>query len=186
MYLDSVVISSSRRKVLGTSRNEMVSSAGLASSETSLNTLMMRITNFVLKSVVTSRSRDFLDVIQQAFELEGKQTEVSATSAKRNQITDNLLKRSGDLVNVVTKALNANSPNEPVHVRLRNEADEADKLYRVSVRKLDRQRLGLEERIEEILKKLQRWELERLAAVKTGVWLIFLQLQISMLNPFAL
>lgn len=87
---------------------------------------------------------------------------------KRNQIADNLLKRSGDLVNVVTKALNPSS-QEPVHIRLRNEADEADKLYRVSVRKLDRQRLGLEERIEEMLKTLQRWELERLAAVKTGV-----------------
>lgn len=94
---------------------------------------------------------------------------MSTTSARKNQITDNLLKRSGDLVNVVTKVLNANSQNEPVHVRLRNEADEADKLYRVSVRKLDRQRLGLEERIEERLKTLQRWELERLAAVKTGM-----------------
>lgn len=78
------------------------------------------------------------------------------------------MKRSGDLVNVVTKALNSNAQNEPVHVKFRNEADEADKLYRVSVRKLDRQRLGLEERIEEMLKTLQRWELERLAAVKTG------------------
>lgn len=79
------------------------------------------------------------------------------------------MKRSGDLVNVVTKALNANPQNEPVHIRLRNEADEADKLYRVSVRKLDRQRLALEERIEDMLKKLQKWELERLAAVKTGL-----------------
>lgn len=38
------------------------------------------------------------------------------------------------------------------------------------MRKLDRQRLGLEERIEEMLKTLQKWELERLAAVKTGLW----------------
>ncbi|KAI9464211.1 hypothetical protein HD554DRAFT_2206321 [Boletus coccyginus] len=102
-----------------------------------------------------------------AFEIEGKSTEVSVTPVKRIHIADNLLKRSGDLVNVVTKALNANSQNEPVHVRLRHEADEADKLYRVTVRKLDRQRLGLEERIEEMLKTLQKWELERLAAVKT-------------------
>lgn len=79
------------------------------------------------------------------------------------------MKRSGNLVNVVTKALNANSQSEPIYVRLRMEADEADKLYRVSVRKLDRQRLGLEERIEETLKTLQKWEMERLAAVKTGV-----------------
>ena len=39
--------------------------------------------------------------------------------------------------------------------------------YRIAVRKLDRQRLGLEERIEDVLKKLQRWEAERLQAVKT-------------------
>ncbi|KAF9245227.1 hypothetical protein BU15DRAFT_41061 [Melanogaster broomeanus] len=104
-----------------------------------------------------------------AFDLEGKLTEAPATPAKRNQITDNLLKRSGNLVNVVAKALNTNSQNDPVHIRLRHEADEADKLYRVSVRKLDRQRLGLEERIEEMLKILQRWEMERLGAVKTAV-----------------
>jgi hypothetical protein len=35
------------------------------------------------------------------------------------------------------------------------------------VRKLDRQRLGLEEYIEDALKNLQRWEAERLQAVKT-------------------
>ncbi|KAG9312988.1 hypothetical protein JVU11DRAFT_6426 [Chiua virens] len=113
-----------------------------------------------------------------AFDLEDKGTEVSATSAKGSQITGNLLRRSGDLVNVVTKALNANSQNEPVHIRLRNEADDADKLYRVSVRKLDRQRLGLEERVEELLKTLQRWELERLAAVKT----VLLQYQGTLAN----
>ncbi|KAF9218988.1 hypothetical protein BS17DRAFT_790309 [Gyrodon lividus] len=115
-----------------------------------------------------------------AFDLErGKSTEVPATTpAKKNQIADNLLKRSGNLVNVVTKALNANSQNEPVHMRLRHEADEADKLYRVSVRKLDRQRLGLEERIDEVLKTLQRWEMERLAAVKT----VLLQYQGTLAN----
>jgi len=71
-------------------------------------------------------------------------------------------------VNVVTKALNSNAQSEPVHVRLREEAEAADKVYRVAVRRLDRQRLGLEERIEETLKTLQKWELDRLRAVKTG------------------
>ncbi|KIK99806.1 hypothetical protein PAXRUDRAFT_822344 [Paxillus rubicundulus Ve08.2h10] len=113
-----------------------------------------------------------------AFDFEGKPIEPSATAAKRSQIADNLLKRSGNLVNVVTKALNANSQNEPPHIRFRHEADEADKLYRVSVRKLDRQRLGLEERIDEVLKTLQRWELERLAAVKT----VLLQYQGTLAN----
>lgn len=102
-----------------------------------------------------------------AFDLESKSTEPAAPP-KGRQIADNLLKRSNNLVNVVTKALNANSQGEPLYVRLRHEADEADKIYRVGVRKLDRQRLGLEERIEEVLKMLQRWEAERLRAVKTG------------------
>jgi len=35
------------------------------------------------------------------------------------------------------------------------------------VRKLDRQRLGLEEHIEDALKNLQRWEADRLQSVKT-------------------
>jgi hypothetical protein len=52
-------------------------------------------------------------------------------------------------------------------VRARVESDAADREYRIAVRKLDRQRLGLEERIEDALKVLQRWETERLHAVKT-------------------
>jgi len=71
-------------------------------------------------------------------------------------------------VNLVSKALAANNSNEPVWVRARKEAEEADKTYRIAVRKLDRQRLGLEERLEDTLKTLQRWEMERLRAVKTG------------------
>jgi hypothetical protein len=39
---------------------------------------------------------------------------------------------------------------------LRLDADAADREYRIAVRKLDRQRLGLEERIEDTLKVLQR------------------------------
>ena len=35
------------------------------------------------------------------------------------------------------------------------------------MRKLDRQRLGLEEHIEDALKNLQRWEADRLQSVKT-------------------
>ena len=107
------------------------------------------------------------DVPAKAFDLESKSTEPAAPP-KGRQIADNLLKRSNNLVNAMSKALNANSQNEPLYVRQRREAEEADKVYRVAVRKLDRQRLGLEERIEEVLKTLQRWEVERLRAVKTG------------------
>ncbi|KAL4063091.1 hypothetical protein J3A83DRAFT_4297301 [Scleroderma citrinum] len=112
-----------------------------------------------------------------AFDLESKSTE-PALPPKGRQIADNLLKRSNNLVNVVTKALHANAQSEPPYIRLRQEADEADKIYRVAVRKLDRQRLGLEERIEEVLKTLQRWEVERLRAVKT----VLLQYQGTLAN----
>lgn len=53
-------------------------------------------------------------------------------------------------------------------MKTRHEAEEADKAYRVAVRQLDRQRLSIEERLEDTLKTLQRWEIERLRAVKTG------------------
>ena len=81
----------------------------------------------------------------------------------------NFIKRSNGFLNVVSKALavNPSSSTEPPHVRARLEADDADREYRVGVHKLDRQRLGLEERIEDTLRLLQRWETERLHAVKT-------------------
>ena len=80
-------------------------------------------------------------------------------------VADNLYKRSNTLVSLVSKAINQQS--EPRHIRARSDANDADKSYRVAVRKLDRQRLGLEERIEETLKIAQKWELDRLHAVKT-------------------
>lgn len=78
-------------------------------------------------------------------------------------------KRASGFVNLVSRALAANANGEPHHLKIRHEAEDADKNYRVGVRKLDRHRLGLEERIEEVLKTLQRWEAERLRAVKTGM-----------------
>ncbi|KAL1747937.1 hypothetical protein HDZ31DRAFT_80085 [Schizophyllum fasciatum] len=84
---------------------------------------------------------------------------------------NNLFKRANNFAGLVSKALaaNANLNGQPAYVRARQEAEEADREYRIAVRKLDRQRLGLEERIEETLKTLQRWEVERLRAVKTAL-----------------
>lgn len=82
---------------------------------------------------------------------------------------EKLIKRTGNFVNLVSKALNNASNGEPAYIKARHEAEDADKIYRVAVRKLDRQRLGLEERLEDTLKTLQRWETERLRAVKTGM-----------------
>jgi hypothetical protein len=67
---------------------------------------------------------------------------------------------------MVSKAINA--PTEPAYIRAREDAKVADHAYRGAVRNLDRQRLVLEDRIEDTLKTLQAWEAERLGAVKTG------------------
>ncbi|KAF9045812.1 hypothetical protein BDZ89DRAFT_979706 [Hymenopellis radicata] len=101
-----------------------------------------------------------------AFDIEGKNPETISSPIKTIQ-HENLFKRTNTLVNIVSKALQVNQTGEQPHVRARHEAEEADKTYRLAIRKLDRQRLGLEERLEETLKTLQRWELERLRAVKT-------------------
>lgn len=102
----------------------------------------------------------------QAFEL-GKAPSDEPMSPTGAAQADNLFKKTGTFVSLVSKALNNNSNSEPTYIRARHEADEADKTYRISVRKLDRHRLALEERVEETLKLLQRWESERLRAVKT-------------------
>ncbi|KAF8327151.1 uncharacterized protein EI90DRAFT_2998640 [Cantharellus anzutake] len=76
-----------------------------------------------------------------------------------------LLQRSNTLSSFISKRLNNSA--EPLHVKLRAEADAADARYRYAVHALDRQRLSLEDRIEGTLKLWNRWELDRLRAVKT-------------------
>lgn len=83
-------------------------------------------------------------------------------------LAQNVAGRTTGLASLVTKAFAASG--EPAYVRARREAETADQEYRTAVRQLDRQRLGLEERVEETLKVLQKWELDRLRAVKTGQW----------------
>lgn len=82
----------------------------------------------------------------------------------------NLLKRSNSVMNFISRTVKtASAPGDPPHIRARNEADLAERAYRAGVRTLDRQRLGVEEKIEEGLKVLNKWEIERLKAVKTGM-----------------
>ncbi|KAJ7066747.1 hypothetical protein C8F01DRAFT_1020317 [Mycena amicta] len=109
----------------------------------------------------------FFQFRPKAFDLESKNTQaVAAVSSPIKTLQpDNLIKRTNTFVNLVTKALNQRA--EPAYIKARNEAEEADNTYRVAMRKLDRQRLGLEERIEDTLKTLQRWEMERLLTAKT-------------------
>ena len=110
-------------------------------------------------------------MLSQAFEL-GKEPDPKAPSPTKNTRTlqqENLKKQTATFTSFVTKALNAGQ-TEPAHVRARHDAEEADQTYRIAVRKLDRQRIRLEEKLEEMLKTLQKWEIERLRAVKTGMY----------------
>ncbi|KAG7093658.1 hypothetical protein E1B28_007320 [Marasmius oreades] len=101
-----------------------------------------------------------------AFNLDDK-AETITSPIKSSIQTGEIIKRTNNFVSLVSKALAANPTNEPAFVRARHEAEEADKAYRVAVRQLDRRRLHLEERLEETFKTLQRWETERLRAIKT-------------------
>jgi hypothetical protein len=60
------------------------------------------------------------------------------------------------------------SSDEPAHVRLRREAIKADESYKEGVRVAEEKRLEMEERIERGLRIWERWERERLGAVRNG------------------
>lgn len=81
--------------------------------------------------------------------------------------TSRIVKRSGTLASFVSSIIPTGVSGEPPHIKARADAVEASQTYRTTVRQLDRRRLGLEERIEETLKTLQKWEIDRLRAVKT-------------------
>ncbi|KAK6908958.1 hypothetical protein I203_102965 [Kwoniella mangroviensis CBS 8507] len=57
--------------------------------------------------------------------------------------------------------------DEPQHVRLRKEANKADDAYKEGIRTAEETRLEMEESIERGLRLWERWERERLLAVKT-------------------
>lgn len=58
--------------------------------------------------------------------------------------------------------------DEPAHVRLRRDAIKADEGYKEGVRLAEEKRLEMEERIERGLRIWERWERERLGAVRNG------------------
>lgn len=60
------------------------------------------------------------------------------------------------------------SSDEPAHVRLRREAIKADEAYKEGVQVAEEKRLEMEERIERGLRIWERWERERLGAVRNG------------------
>jgi hypothetical protein len=62
------------------------------------------------------------------------------------------------------------SSDEPAHVRLRREAIKADEGYKEGVRVAEEKRLEMEERVERGLRIWERWERERLGAVRNGTY----------------
>lgn len=76
------------------------------------------------------------------------------------------LTRSNTLTSFFSSAM---APQEKLlpHVAARRAADAAEETYRNAVDKLDRTRTKMEEVIEEGLAVLQRWEADRLKAIKT-------------------
>ncbi|KAG6813158.1 hypothetical protein H0H92_013565 [Tricholoma furcatifolium] len=115
-----------------------------------------------------------------AFNLDAKQAKPAAEqgAAALGQAGVAITRTGGNLVNLVNKVLTNANNAEPAYVKARHNADIADNAYRIAVRKLDRQRLALEEHLEDTLKLLQRWETERLRAVKT----VLLQYQGTLSN----
>jgi hypothetical protein len=61
------------------------------------------------------------------------------------------------------------SSDEPAHVRHRRDAIKADESYKEGVRVAEEKRLEMEERIERGLRIWERWERERLGAVRNGM-----------------
>jgi hypothetical protein len=70
----------------------------------------------------------------------------------------------------ISSSLGNTSPSttEPAHVRARREAKKADNEYREALDALEVIRLRVEEQVELGLRIWDRWERERLGAVKTG------------------
>jgi hypothetical protein len=82
-----------------------------------------------------------------------------------------LLARSGSILSATfgssASGSGSSQPAVALHVRARQEADHIEGVYRTAVRKLDRTRNRMEEIVEEGLVVLQRWEADRLSAVRT-------------------
>ena len=67
-----------------------------------------------------------------------------------------IAKTSGTFVDIVSKAWGSDA--KPSFIRRWREATTAEADYHKAARALDRHRLKLEERIEELVKALQTWE----------------------------
>ncbi|WWC93065.1 uncharacterized protein L201_008030 [Kwoniella dendrophila CBS 6074] len=60
-----------------------------------------------------------------------------------------------------------NTSDEPTYVKLRKEANKSNDLYKEGIRNAEERRLEMEQSIEKGLRLWERWERERLVAVKT-------------------
>jgi hypothetical protein len=99
-----------------------------------------------------------------AFNVEGREQAGSGDDVVA--VANNLLKRTNTLASFISKNLGTGTGGTP-YQKARTSALAAENEYRTAVRQLDRQRLGLEERIDATLKELQKMETDRLRGVKT-------------------
>lgn len=110
--------------------------------------------------------------------------QISSPTSERSEDKEQLLgglKRSVTLSSALSSALSKASVNptvqnlraavgglsEPRHLRLRREAEQAEQAYKEAVRNLDKLRCRTEETLAEHFKLAERWEAERLRAIKS-------------------
>ncbi|KAG9037564.1 hypothetical protein FRB95_005146 [Tulasnella sp. JGI-2019a] len=96
---------------------------------------------------------------------------ISPAGSNFSETVASSVKRSNTVFSSIVKAVQTATAGDPStelpHIKARRLAEEADATYRKAARNLDQHRCALEERIEETLKVLQRWEMDRLNAIKT-------------------
>ncbi|CAI2175237.1 4939_t:CDS:10 [Funneliformis geosporum] len=90
------------------------------------------------------------------------QWKIKAFNLRATEEPVTLSKSWGDLVSTIA------TPSQPAEKRARKEADEADEAYRHAVRRLDRTRQYLEECMIDHLNFMEKSELDRIKASKTG------------------
>ncbi|KAH8116279.1 hypothetical protein DFH11DRAFT_1828006 [Phellopilus nigrolimitatus] len=132
-----------------------------------------------------SNDEAFYQFRSKAFNLEAEYAKIvqheSVTSpvmANLTPMADNLVKRSNTVRQHSVQSLSTiGTPSPSISARVPTPTLRTRPTGQ-GVRKLDRQRLGLEERLEDTLKRLQKLELDRLRAVKT----VLLQFQGTLAN----
>lgn len=124
------------------------------------------------------------DLPQSSDEGFGVRSVSAGSSSGSNSNSANMQRSSSSITSTLSAALSraAEAPalatlrgalgglNDPRHVRLRRDAEHAEESYRTAVRALDRARLGVEETLMVHFGYAERWENERVRAVRSGAY----------------